>query len=151
MPMSYGIGLAFRLSDQLTIDLDIYQTRWSDYILHTADGTEMNPITGKLQRDSDIDDTLQLRLGAEYLFMAGYKYIIPLRAGVFYDPEPAADSPDDFYGFSLGSGIAYKQFVFDMAYQYRFGRDVRTATVGNEDSSQDVDQHTVYMSLIYHF
>jgi len=151
MPMSYGVGLSFRLSDQFTIGSDIYQTRWSDYVLHTADGQKMNPISGKLQRDSAIDDTIQLRLGAEYLFMADYKYIIPLRAGIFYDPEPADKSPDDFYGFSLGSGIAYKQFIFDIAYQYRFGRDVRTVNVGNEDSSQDVDQHTVYMSLIYHF
>jgi len=151
MPMAYGIGLALRLSDQLTLDADIYQTRWSDYALTTADGTKMNPITGTLQSDSDIDDTVQVRLGCEYLLMAGYQYIVPLRAGVFYDPEPAEGSPDDFYGFSLGSGVAYKQFVFDMAYQYRFGRDVRAAIVGNEDSTQDVDQHTVYLSVIYHF
>ena len=151
MPMAYGIGFAFRLSDKFTIDSDIYQTRWSDYILHTADGREMNPITGKLQRDSDVGDTVQVRLGCEYLLMVDYRYIVPLRAGIFYDPEPAENSPDDFFGFSLGSGIAYKQFVFDTAYQYRFGRDVRTTTVGNDDSSQDVDQHTVYMSVIYHF
>ena len=60
-------------------------------------------------------------------------------------------NPDDFLGFSIGSGITYKRCVYDIAYQYRFGRGVRTATVGNQDSSQDVDQHTVYMSLIYHF
>jgi len=151
MPMAYGLGLALRLSDQLTMSADIYQTRWSDYVLRTADGSKMNPITGKPQSESDIDSAVQVRFGCEYLIMAGYQYVIPLRAGVFYDPEPAQGSPDDFYGFSLGSGIAYKQFVFDAAYQYRFGRDVRTATVGNEDSTQDVDQHTVYMSVIYHF
>jgi long-subunit fatty acid transport protein len=149
-PMSYGIGLAARLSDALTLDLDVLRTHWSDYVLIDAQGNKINPITGKLQRDSDIADTTQVRLGGEYLII-GKTVVIPLRAGIFYDPEPAEKNPDDFWGFSLGSGLGYKRYAFDIAYQYRFGRDVRTATVGNESSSQDVDQHTVYMSLIYHF
>ena len=149
-PMSYGIGLAARLSDALTLDLDVLRTHWSDYVLIDAQGNKINPITGKLQRDSDIDDTTQVRFGGEYLII-GKTVVIPLRAGIFYDPEPAERNPDDFWGFSLGSGIAYKRYAFDLAYQYRFGKNVRTATVGNESSSQDVDQHTVYMSLIYHF
>jgi len=150
MPMSYGIGLAFRMSDAFTMDLDVYRTEWSDYVLHDGEGNELNPITGRSQRDSDIADTMQVRVGGEYLFI-GERAVIPVRAGVFYDPEPAEGSPDTFWGVSVGSGIAYKSFIFDFAYQYRFGRDVRTATVGNEDSSQDVDQHTVYSSVIYHF
>ena len=150
MPMSYGLGLALRLSDALTFDFDIYRTDWSEFVLQDAAGNELNPITGKLQKDSHIDDTTQVRFGGEYLFILD-KYIIPVRGGIFYDPEPAEPSPDDFYGISLGTGIAYKGFVFDMGYQYRFGRNVRTVTVGNEDASQDVDQHTVYMSIIYHF
>ena len=136
--------------DKLTLDLDVYRTDWSDYVLHDAEGNALNPITGKSQGDSDVSDTTQVRMGGEYL-MIGEKAVIPLRAGIFYDPEPAEGSPDDFWGFSIGSGIAYKKFIFDIAYQYRFGRDVRTVTVGGEDSSQDVDQHTVYMSVIYHF
>ena len=63
--MSYGAGLAARLSDALTFDLDVYRTNWSDYVLHTADGTKLSPITGKLQNESDIDDTTQVRLGGE--------------------------------------------------------------------------------------
>ena len=118
--------------------------------LEDSKGNRLNPITGKLQSESDVDDTTQVRLGGEYLFI-GEKVVIPLRAGVFYDPEPAEGSPDDFWGFSIGSGIAYHKFIFDAAYQYRFGNDIRTTTVGGEDSSQDVDQHNVHMSLIYHF
>ncbi len=150
MPMSYGMGLALRLSDALTLDLDIYRTEWDDYVLHDAEGNELNPITGGLKAESKVDATTQVRMGGEYLII-GERTVIPLRAGIFYDPEPSEGSPDDFYGFSLGSGIAYKKIVFDIAYQYRFGRDVRTTRVGNADSSQDVDQHTVYMSVIYHF
>jgi len=150
MPMSYGMGVAARLSDALTLDLDVFRTDWSDYVLHDAEGNAFNPITGKRHGDSDVSDTTQVRLGGEYLII-GEKAVIPLRAGIFYDPEPSEGSPDDFWGCSIGSGIAYKKFIFDIAYQYRFGRDVRTVTVGGEDSSQDVDQHTVYMSVIYHF
>jgi len=150
MPMSYGIGLAYRFSDALTFDLDVYRTQWSDYVLHDGSGNEMNPITGKSQQDSDVADTIQVRLGGEYLII-GNSLVIPIRAGIFYDPEPAEGSPDDFFGFSIGSGVAYKGIVYDIAYQYRFGRDVRSTKVGNQDSTQDVDQHTIYMSLIYYF
>jgi long-subunit fatty acid transport protein len=150
MPMSYGMGVAFRANDRLTFDLDVYRTEWEDYVLHDADGNELNPITGKLQIDSHISPTTQVRIGGEYLII-GESTVIPLRAGVFYDPEPAEGGPDNFYGFSIGSGIAYKNIVYDVAYQYRFGRDVRTAIVGNADSSQNVKQHMIYMSVIYHF
>lgn len=150
MPMSYGLGIALRLSDRLTFDLDVYRTEWGDYVLHDADGYELNPITGKLRKDSDVSATTQVRIGGEYLIIRE-STVIPIRAGIFYDPEPADGSPDDFYGFSIGTGIAYKNIVYDVAYQYRFGRNVRTATVGNADSSQNVKQHTIYMSVIYHF
>lgn len=150
MPMSYGIGFAARLSDALTLALDLYRTEWGDYVLHTGDGRKLSPITGKPESDSDVGATTQVRLGGEYLII-GEQTVIPLRAGLFYDPEPADGSPDNFWGVSVGSGIAYKQFVYDIAYQYRFGRDVRSAIVGDETSRQDVHQHTVYMSVIYHF
>ncbi|RLB88571.1 MAG: hypothetical protein DRH26_13320 [Deltaproteobacteria bacterium] len=150
MAYSYGLGLSARLSDALTLGLDVYRTEWGDYMLHRADGTETNPITGKLQSESDICATTQVRLGGEYLII-GEKTIVPIRAGIFYDPEPSEKNPEDFWGISFGSGIAYKKIVYDVAYQYRFGRNVRTTTVGNEPSHQDVDQHTVYMSVIYHF
>jgi long-subunit fatty acid transport protein len=152
MPMSYGLGLAARLSDALTLDLDIYRTEWDDYVRYTADGKELNPVTGDPIGISESKPTTQIRLGAEYLFIRE-KTVIPLRAGIFYDPEPSENNPEDFMGFSIGSGIAYKGFVYDLAYQYRFGRDVTTTsfTIGGEDPSQDIDQHTLYMSVIYHF
>jgi len=154
MPMSYGLGVAARLSDVLTFDLDIYRTQWNDHVRYTSSGSELNPVTGDPTSASESKPTTQVRLGGEYLIIKQSKNIvIPLRAGVFYDPEPSENNPDDFYGLTLGSGIAYKSFVFDMAYQYRFGRDVKTSsfTVANDVPVQDVDQHTWYMSLIYHF
>ena len=150
MPMSYGIGLAYRFSDALTASIDIYRTEWGDFELTDADGNKTSPITGKPSSEADIDPTHQIRLGVEYLFIKP-KYVIPLRGGLFYDPAPAEGSPDDFFGISLGSGIAKGRFVFDIAYQYRFGKDVGGSILQNLDFSQDVDEHTIYSSLIVHF
>ncbi|MCK4575986.1 outer membrane protein transport protein, partial [candidate division WOR-3 bacterium] len=150
MPMSYGIGFAYRFSDEFTASIDIYRTEWDDYVLTDSNGNRTSPISGEYISDSDIDPTHQVRMGAEYLFIKP-KYVIPLRGGIFYDPAPAEGSPDDFYGLSLGSGIAYKQFIFDIAYQYRFGNDVGTSIMKNLNFSQDVDEHTVYSSVIIHF
>jgi long-subunit fatty acid transport protein len=150
MPMSYGIGLAYRFSDQFTASLDIYRTEWDDFVLTDADGNETSPITGRPINESDIGPTHQVRMGAEYLLIKP-TYVIPLRAGVFYDPAPASGSPDDYFGFSLGSGIAYGRFIFDIAYQYRFGNNVGSSILKNLNFSQDLDEHTIYSSVIIHF
>lgn len=150
MPMSYGIGLAYRFSDQLTASMDIYRTEWNDFILEDSIGNKTSPISGISQDGSDISPTHQVRMGVEYLII-NPKYVIPVRGGVFYDPAPAEGSPDNFFGFSIGSGIAKGRVVFDIAYQYRFGNNVGDSMMQNLDFSQDVDEHSVYSSIIYHF
>ena len=151
MPMSYGLGLAYRFSDALTVAADVYRTEWQDFILTDSEGNQSSPISLVERNESDIDPTHQIRVGAEYLII-GKKCIVPLRGGLFYDPAPAEKSPDDFYGFSLGSGIAVGRYVFDIAYQYRFGKDVGKSLQAKElNFSQDIDEHTVYLSLIVHF
>jgi len=149
MPMSYGIGFAYRHSDRLTVSADVYRTEWNDFIRKDSQGNKTSPISGLPESESDVDATIQVRAGVEYLFIKP-EYVIPLRGGFFYDPAPAEGSPDDFYGFSLGSGIAYGRFIFDAAYQYRFGDNVGTSILQNLDFSQDVDEHTVYLSLVIH-
>jgi len=150
MPMSYGLGLAYRFSDNLSLALDLYRTKWSDYVLKDGQGNVFNPVTGKPASESCSGDTLQVRLGGEYLFILD-QAVIPLRAGVFYDPEPVEGGRDDFWGVSIGSGIVYGKTALDLAYVFRFGREVRTVNVGNFASSQDVDQHMLYFSVVYHF
>jgi len=150
MPLSVGIGLAYRFSDALTVSADLYRTQWDDFVHTEGDGNQISPVSGKNIDESDIDPTHQVRVGAEYLFIRN-TCIIPLRGGLYYDPAPAEGSPDDYYGLSIGSGIAYKRFVFDMAYQYRFGRDVGHSLVQGKEFSQDIDQHTLYASVIFHF
>ncbi|MDM8523059.1 outer membrane protein transport protein [Desulfococcaceae bacterium HSG8] len=150
MPMSYGLGIAYRFSDEFTVSADIYRTEWQDFILTEQDGTEKSFITGKPAEESDIDPTHQFRMGAEYMFIKS-DYTIPLRAGAFYDPVPAEGSPDDYYGVSMGAGIAIGRYLFDIACQYRFGNDVGDSIVQDADFSHYVDEYMVYSSLIIHF
>ncbi len=153
MPISYGIGVAYRLSDRLTLSADVYRTEWQDFLLQDAEGRRTCPISDRPVEESDVDPTHQVRVGAEYLFYdpATSKYVIPIRCGIFYDPAPAEGSPDDFYGFSLGTGIVVGRFVFDIAYQYRHGDDVGGYILQNREFSQDVKEHTLYSSVIIHF
>jgi long-subunit fatty acid transport protein len=150
MPMSYGIGLAYRFSDNFTASFDVYRTEWDDFELKDSEGNKISPISGLPSSESDVDPTYQVRMGAEYLFIQP-KYVIPIRGGVFYDPAPAEGSPDNYYGFSLGSGIGIGRFIFDIAYQYRFGNDVGSSMMENLDFSEDVKEHTLYGSMIFHF
>jgi len=147
MPMSYGIGIAYRFSDNFTISADIYKTLWNDFKFEKSSGEKVSPITGN---DTETDPTTWFRLGAEYLIVSE-KIVIPIRAGIFYDPAPAKGSPDDYYGFSLGSGISWKWFSFDLAYQFRFGNNVGSSMFQDFDSYQDVREHRIYTSLIYYF
>jgi len=151
MPASYGLGLACRFSDQFTMDLDVYRTDWQDLVLRRENGRKLSLFTGLDNSLTDTKPTHQVRLGGEYLFLLKNRYVVPVRGGVFYDPEPTEDDPDSFYGFSLGGGIAVESFVFDMAYQYRWGDGVRKVSLGTEDIYQDVKQHTIYTSVIWHF
>jgi long-subunit fatty acid transport protein len=150
MPLSYGVGLAYRFSDRLTISADFYRTEWGDFILTDSQGQESSPVSKLPLAKSDIDATNQVHIGTEYLFIKP-NYTIPVRAGLFYDPAPAQGSPDDYYGFSLGTGIGIGRFVFDAAYVYRFGRDVAESLIPGMKFSQDVDEHSFYTSLIIHF
>ena len=151
MPMSYGLGLAARLSDDLTLSLDVTQVHWSDFRLEESTQDDVLLIDngapsgkGRTVLRGRGDNTVSVRLGAEYLW-SGLKVVIPFRAGVFYDPEPGERGTDDFFGFTLGSGITIKRFVFDIAYIFRTGTTKSSAT------DTTVYQHTFLASAIYHF
>ncbi len=151
MPMSYGIGLAWRFSDQLTIDMDVYRTQWSQYMLTDGQGNKMSPINALPESDSDIKDTTQIRIGGEYLFIKPDRnWVASLRGGAFYDPEPSQGKVNDFYGVSIGSGIGYKRYVLDAAYQLRWGNNVDTGNL-IATSQADITQHLVLLSFILHF
>lgn len=150
MPMSYGLGFVYRFSDQCYFSGDIYRTHWEDFIYRNADGTERSAVSGLGKKDSDIEPTCQIRTGFEYLILNKARgYAVPLRCGIFYDPAPAEGSPDDYFGFSLGTGFSKNNsFSLDTAYQYRHGNDVGNALLQGSSFSQDITEHRFYISVI---
>jgi long-subunit fatty acid transport protein len=152
MPMSYGVGFVYRFSDNFFMSADIYRTEWGDFIYREENGNEKSPVSARSLSESDVEPTHQIRAGTEYRFMNANKgYVIPLRGGIFYDPAPAEGSPDDFYGFSLGSGFTLNdRFSLDIAYQYRFGSNVGDHILESLGFSQDVSEHTLYLSVIFY-
>ena len=151
MPLSFGIGLAWRVSDALSFDFDAYWTDWSEYLLVDSRGNTFNPIDGRPESESNMQDTTQARIGGEYLIILPEKgVVVPVRAGFFYDPEPYEDDVKDFYGFSIGSGIAYKRFIFDLSFQLRWGNNVDAENL-IPTSEADITQYTILGSVIIHF
>ncbi len=150
MPASYGLGLSYRHSDAWTLALDLYRTEWSRFLIEDQARNRINPVDGRPISEGRLKDTVQVRLGTEYILMKG-KNVIPLRFGLFYDPEPQKSALDDYYGLSLGLGFAREKFAVDAAYQYRFGRNVRGDMASIDGTRQDVEQHTLMTSIIYYF
>jgi long-subunit fatty acid transport protein len=147
MPASYGLGLAYRHSDKLTVALDAYTTDWEEFVIVDSVGNRSNPIDNSSET---LKNTTQLRLGTEYLFIRD-KYVVPVRAGLFYDPEPGTAHINEFYGFSLGTGYSRGRVVLDMSYQFRITNDSSSDIPGVTDSNYDVDQYSFMFSAIYYF
>lgn len=151
MPLSYGLGVAARFNDVFSLSFDVYHTLWQDYNLIDGQGNEFSPIDSRPTSLSNVKNTVQVRFGAEYLFLdPGKKWAVPLRGGIFYDPEPAQGTVNDFYGLSIGSGISCKQFSLDIAYQFRWGNDIETANL-IATSQADMSQHQLLLSLIHYY
>ncbi len=148
MPLSYGLGWSKRFSDVWTLGLDVYRIEWGEYILTDSSGNEYSPIDGRPKDQSDVSATTHIRIGTEYLFLLPQKRAaIPLRFGLFYDPEPAEGDPLDFFGFSLGTGLSRSRYSVDLAYMLRWARNIDT---GNQIATSEADakHHSVLLSFI---
>ncbi|HNT88560.1 MAG TPA: outer membrane protein transport protein [Candidatus Hydrogenedentes bacterium] len=133
-------------------------------------------VSGLPKHLSPHDPTYTIRLGAEYVFVNEAKprqdFLPSLRAGIFYDPEPSSNrsdvwyglgpafglepkgdgKPDDYYGVALGAGLLIRNRVnLDIAYQFRWGDDVRKDTFGLKSTDADVRQHYLYFSTVIYF
>lgn len=150
MPLSCGLGVSYQVSNSFTLAGDIYLTRWEDFILTDGKGNQTSPVTGRPEESSDISSTVSFRMGAEYNFTRKNK-IFPLRMGAFYDPAPADGKNDDYYGISLGTGMETQKILFDLAWVMRFGNDVGSSLLSAYGLRQDVEEHSVYASVIVYF
>jgi long-subunit fatty acid transport protein len=151
-PESYGVGVAYRYSDRLSFALDTYTIRWSHYVLKFDDinGEEVHLNLLTNNADVNIRDTWQVRMGAEYLWILP-KYVVALRGGVIYDPEPLSEHVNEFYGVAVGGGLVYRNFAADAALQYRWANNMMGEKVNDVMSKSDVQEYYGIVSLIYHF
>ena len=80
---------------------------------------------------------------------------IPLRGGVFWEQRPAMESPDEYWGISLGSGISLGQepgrVILDIAYTFERGENVMGSLLPGQGMSSDVNKHQLFVSAIWHF
>ena len=151
MPLSYGLGWAMRIGDAVTIGADIYRTHWENYILTDEQGNEFSPIDGRPAAQSEIDPTTHVRVGGEYVILRPHRQAaIPIRAGLFYDPEPNQAGTQDYFGLAMGCGYTWPRSSIDLAYQLRWGPDVDTGNLIATSSAEQI-QHTLLASVIYYF
>ncbi|MBF0452811.1 MAG: outer membrane protein transport protein [Candidatus Magnetomorum sp.] len=159
LPMSYGMGLAWKITSLLTVSMDIYRTEWDEFVIKTQQG-EFSPLFSLPSDDTftipssipTIKPTHQVRIGTEYLTVnKKYQLIVPFRAGFFYDPVPGKGAPDKAWGFSLGSGFSKSPYNFDIAFQYRQGNNLGEDFTIGDINSFDINESILYTSFIYHF
>ncbi|MGA1824982.1 MAG: OmpP1/FadL family transporter [bacterium] len=156
-PDVLALGVAFRISDALTISTDITRTDWDRFSLNNREGekfglfTEIDPDTYQAISQK-VKPTYAVRAGIEYLKILE-KTVIPFRAGFFYDPIPSINNPLDSYGMTLGSGISLGEIIVDIAYQYRFATKIPGKEVGLSGLDQDIEKksHQIVLSGIYYF
>jgi long-subunit fatty acid transport protein len=149
LPLVAGLGVAWRPSDPLTVSTDVTWTDWSN-CAYTENGRETNPFTIEPVSRSELDDTVTARLGVEYLLIR-QRFVVPLRCGAGYDPSPAVDGVDEFYSLTCGSGLQWGRFVFDIAYEYRWGRDVGRDVLRGIHGAEDMVRQRLLASMIVYF
>lgn len=154
-PLTWSAGGACRLSEALTASLDLSQTLWSRYKLILEDGTQINPLNGEAYGEDGVEDTFAVRLGGEYLLIAPGTEV-PFRGGLFWEQRPALGAPDDYVGFSLGSGFSLGRdpgkLIFDLAYVFSYGANALDNVFGPDaDVRGKVIESKILGSLIFHF
>jgi hypothetical protein len=141
IPAAAGVGASWRLRSPLTLSLDYTQTFWSKgrienfFVLNkTPDPSLPDPDITKPGNTVDAagntellyptlddpvqEDTGQLRMGVEYVVIAGHVRV-PLRAGYFTDKQyfrDATNTAPRYHGWTVGTGIIAGPILFDVAF-----------------------------------
>ena len=129
---------------------DDTRTEWDRFYIEQPDGSTQNFITGDDRGTTHVDPTYTVRLGGEYLFLTEAS-TVSLRAGLFSDPEPSEGSPQPVYGAAVGAGAKLGDFLLDLAYQFRWGNNVRDQVIGAGEMAADLREHHLFFSMIHHF
>ncbi len=154
-PLYATAGLVWKWNNVLSSSIDAGFAQWSDFYYQAEGEPRINPLDGSPYGDHPIDDCWSLKYGMEYLWVLTHTEI-PFRAGVSWEQRPAIGDPDEFWGFSLGTGVSVGKdpgkMIVDVAYSYARGEDVLGSLVPDRpDLKTDVTEHQLYLSGIWHF
>lgn len=119
LPASYGIGLAYDFTENLSLEADYLVFAWSSY--DQLKITFQEPVAGQTETVTprNYQDSYSLRFGLEYRMNEHFT----VRAGYLWDqhavPEEYVEPslPEgDRHNYTIGLGYRYKQFTVDAAY-----------------------------------
>ena len=153
-PLYWAAGSLMRWTDRFYTTLDISQTQWSQFSYKAEGQGAVNPLDGTPKGEHALDDCWAVRNGAEYLWPTELADIA-FRCGLFWEQRPAIGTPDDYFGFSLGTGLSLgkeRRLVLDIAWMHTIGNDVMGSLVpGQPGLTTDVAYDELYVSTIWHF
>ena len=159
-PETLGIGLGLHLGPRGLLTLDSSRTPWSQarYSGSALDGLNWFDF----QANTATKDTTDFHLGGEWIAWLGDKLVVPLRAGVFREPQPIVDTTTGaqrvLLGWTLGSGAKFKDMTVDLA--LKISHDQRGISRYNTDSpiggiassalgTEHLEERRVVLSVIY--
>lgn len=150
-PASFGLGIAFSPSENLTLALDVDWTGWSsmDQVTTRTDSwpDSTTQLSGRNSRDVRIGG--EYRLPAGWSVRAGYAYI----QGAFPDTHITPSQPDgDGHELGLGVGRKLGNWRFDLAYQNTVAREQNaSANIFGYNGKQNIRQHVLGLTAGYRF
>lgn len=133
-PLVAGLGARFIIFESVKMISEFTLYKWSDY--------KVDYFGEPLQRD--FIDVIKIGIGAEYensIELFNQVFYLPWRAGFSYDPQPMKEPSSSYVYITIGSGIRWKNLLFDAAFIF-----------GQERGSGDaLSVSKVAFSLSYHY
>lgn len=159
-PESLGAGLGLHLHPRWLVTADWTRIRWSRTTIR-ADRSVYDGLNFfDLQAATRTPDIVDFHSGTEWIAYLGDRVVIPVRAGVFREPQPLVDRRTGeqrvFKGWTAGFGVKTGALTVDVAFKksdsvrnvsrLQFTSTGATSyTVGEED----LDEKRVYLSLVW--
>jgi long-chain fatty acid transport protein len=143
-PQQFQTGILFSGMENLNVTFDVTWTNWSAidtttpvldeiFYLYLLQGLQVK----ELEVNRKWNDTVQVRLGVEYLLGESYT----VRGGYYWDPTPIDDeyfdvawADADKHVFSLGGGAKFGSLALDLTYQYAYIPDDRVIDPGESEN-----------------
>lgn len=147
-PASYGIGLAYNIKPQWLVTLDWAQTDWTR-TKTKLDFDSPGAALINLDADSDWKRSNRYKIGTEYILNDRWC----LRGGYFYDERAVPDKGVSITGcndvtknhLSLGVGYRVNQWLFDLGYEYSWGKE------DIDDVTYKMAMYSLLVGITYRF